>query len=88
MQSHYLKTVQPYFDEVWLGKKTFEVRVDDRKFEVGDTIYLQEYDKDSNTYSGRELRGTITYILSDFYAIVDGHVVFSFKMDQHIVKSV
>lgn len=41
---HELKTWPYYFEEVWNGTKTFEVRKNDRDFRVGDTLILQEYD--------------------------------------------
>jgi Domain of unknown function (DUF3850) len=41
---HELKTVQPFFEMVWSGEKTFEVRFDDRNFKVGDRLALLEFD--------------------------------------------
>lgn len=43
---HTLKTIQPYFGEVESGNKNFEVRKDDRNFQKGDILFLQEYDKE------------------------------------------
>ena len=37
---HVLKTVQPYFEALWSGEKRFEVRKNDRGFEVGDSLCL------------------------------------------------
>lgn len=87
MKTHKLKTVQPYFERCWLQSKRFEVRKNDRDFREGDTVYLQEYDSEKETYSGKELRCTILYVLSDFPAIEKGYVVFSFTVDQYIEKS-
>lgn len=42
---HILKVKQPYFDELHNGNKTFEIRINDRAFQKGDTIVL--YDVDS-----------------------------------------
>ena len=44
--THDLKTVQPYFDAVVDGSKTFELRQDDREsgFRVGDTLRLREWE--------------------------------------------
>jgi ASC-1-like (ASCH) protein len=41
---HELKLQQPYFDEVWNNRKTFEIRKNDRDFKVSDTVILKEYD--------------------------------------------
>lgn len=43
MNIHHLKTVQPWFDYVVSGKKTFEVRKNDRDFRAGDILILHEY---------------------------------------------
>ncbi len=88
MQTHYLKTVQPYFSEVEKGTKTFEMRINDRKFQVGDEVYLQEYDLDANSYSGKEVRATITYVLNEFRLLYSEACVFSFKVTQIIIKNV
>ena len=64
--THALKTVPPFFKDVVEGKKTFEVRKNDRLFKVGDKLLLQEFHGDK--YTGQEWEGHITYILdsSDF----------------------
>lgn len=76
---HTLKTIQPYFSEVESGNKTFEVRKDDRNFQVGDVLFLQEYDKEKNSYSGKELEFVVIYILKDFPAIKKGYVVLGIR---------
>lgn len=83
MKTHKLKTVQPYFERCWLNSKTFEVRKNDRDFQAGDQVILQEYDAEKDTYSGREITGKITYVLPNYHAIKDDYVVFSFYIDQY-----
>lgn len=41
---HELKTIPKYFNAVREGRKTFEVRKDDRNFKVGDTLKLIKYE--------------------------------------------
>ena len=67
--THELKTWKPYFDAVLDGTKTFEIRCDDRKFSVGDTLLLREYFPVGCTYSGREARARITYVLDGPFSI-------------------
>lgn len=62
---HALKTVQPYFNDVKDGIKRFEVRKDDRPFGEGDDIVLQEWDEETNKYTGEEWHGEITMVLRD-----------------------
>lgn len=85
-KTHYLKTVQPFFDEVKNGAKTFEVRRNDRDFRVGDSMVLQEYDSKTNAYSGEEIHCAITYVLNEFYGLQEGYSVLSFKQIERTVK--
>lgn len=39
---HKLKIENPYFDDVYYGRKKFEVRKNDRGFKVGDRLQLIE----------------------------------------------
>ena len=84
MKTHKLKTVQPFFDEVSKRNKTFELRRNDRDFKVGDEIYLQEYDMMHNSFSGKEVRIEITYILTDRAGLDDDFCIFSFRIMQFI----
>ena len=41
-QHHYLKTETKYFQAIEKGEKKFEIRKNDRNFQIGDMIYLEE----------------------------------------------
>ena len=60
MTEHRLKTLPMFFDAVIEGHKTFEIRLDDRNFKVGDVLHLVEWDGSRET--GREHRCRVTYI--------------------------
>lgn len=47
MTTHELKIDIKYFDDVKNGKKNFEIRKNDRDFQVGDILELRAYKKDS-----------------------------------------
>ena len=65
---HFVKLVQPFFRDVREGKKTFELRKEDRDYKVGDYLVLEEYDPQTKLYQGREINTRITYILSSEYS--------------------
>ena len=74
---HQLKIKQCYLCHILEGNKTFEVRKNDRDFQVGDTIrFLPLDDENYNAYSYvspiPEYR--INYILSDFGGLQQNHV--------------
>lgn len=60
---HELKTWTPYFQDVLDGKKTFEYRVNDRNFKLGDWLTLKEWDQDKQEYTGRSFQYRVTYII-------------------------
>lgn len=43
MRYHKLKTLAPYWERVQSGEKTFEIRKNDRDFQVGDILELEYY---------------------------------------------
>jgi ASC-1-like (ASCH) protein len=72
---HELKIDPIYFEAVWNGTKNFEIRKNDRCFQVGDIIVLKEFNGD---YTCREnIKGIITYITN--YMQMPDYVVFGFN---------
>jgi len=74
---HELKILPNYFKDVLLGKKTFEIRKNDRDYGVGDTLILKEWDKE---YTGREIEKEVSYILTDESGyVLTGHIIMSIR---------
>ena len=79
---HELKTDSEVFQAVVEGRKTFEIRFNDRDFKVGDelvlleTIYTGEQMKQGKPllFSGNKLRKKVSYVLSG-YGLQDGWVI-------------
>lgn len=66
MKEHRLKTWSQFFPALVSGAKPFEIRQDDgRGFEVGDLLILEEWNQDSQSYTGQKLFKQVTYI-TDF----------------------
>lgn len=81
MKEHRLKTINPYFQQVWEGNKKFELRKNDRNYEVGDEVILEEYNSESQKYSGRQIRVIITYLLYEYADVLkEGYIIFSFDI--------
>ena len=79
-RTHSLKTWPEYFWEVYLGRKNFEVRVNDRDYKVRDTVVLQEWDPKNQSYTGKYVTREITYILpGGAFGINEGTVILSLK---------
>ena len=78
--THDLKCWPEYFQLIVDKKKTFEIRKNDRGFEVGDILYLREYDPITQLYTGRYETCRVLYVLQNYPAIQSGHVVMSIKV--------
>lgn len=73
---HELKTIQPYFQEVWNGNKMFEVRKNDRHFILWDTLTLCEYNPTEQVFTGRRIDCVASYVLyGGAFGIADDHCV-------------
>jgi len=86
MKTHELKTDKQVFDEVASGRKTFEIRKDDRGFEVGDFLVLRKTLRTGEEmkqgwpleYVGPPIYVYVTYILrGPIYGLADGWVIMS-----------
>ena len=60
---HILKTWPEYFRAVVSGEKRFEVRRNDRGFQVGDRLVLAEFDKEKDKITGALYGCNVTYVL-------------------------
>lgn len=77
MKTHELKITPEYFKDVVSGRKTFEVRLNDRNYKLRDNLLLREY-KDGE-YTGRKITKRIIYILDDPAYCKEGYVVLGFR---------
>lgn len=75
---HELKILPEYYKAVRMGEKKFELRKDDRGFNVGDHVHLKKWDP-AGGYTGEVLMAEITYILRGVprYGLCDGYCILS-----------
>lgn len=80
MKLHELKIKPEYYDEVFWGHKTFEIRKDDRDYKVGDLINFKVETKEGE-YATTEKVYAITYILRNCpqYGLMDGYCILGIR---------
>lgn len=84
-QVHEIKLGAEFFDDVLKCKKTFEVRKDDRDYQVGDLLVLKEFKNGEET--GRICKRCVGYILKDYNGVMDGYCVMAMApMGEEIKK--
>lgn len=71
MKIHELKILPEYFEAVTSGRKQFEIRKNDRDYEVGDRLYLREWNGEN--FTGDSYKAEVTYITD--YMQRNGYVV-------------
>ena len=76
---HDLKISSSYFWPVKAGRKTAELRKDDRNYQVGDILNLQEYN--NGKYTGRCVSVDVTHVLRNCeeYGLMAGYCILSIK---------
>ncbi|WP_065755239.1 DUF3850 domain-containing protein [Bradyrhizobium paxllaeri] len=60
---HHVKCWRVFFDDMQTGRKSFDVRRDDRDYQIGDIMNFKEWAPAETRYTGRETRKLITYIV-------------------------
>ena len=78
---HALKILPGYFEDVISGKKTFEIRKNDRDYKVGDLLALNEYTETEEYigYTGRSCLVKVDYILDNGAFLPEGFIAMSIK---------
>jgi len=64
-RTHELKTWPVFYQAIVNGSKTFEVRKNDRDFQINDILLLREYDPETQQYTGLSIKKKVSYILGD-----------------------
>lgn len=70
---HQIRLGASFFADVCSGKKSFELRKNDRDYKKGDIIEMMEFKDGKNT--GRTVRVLVTYILEDYTGLEDGYCI-------------
>ncbi len=80
-----IKCWPAFFKDVWEGKKSHEIRFNDRNYEPQQIYCLKEWDPETGDYTGRGVDIVITYVsLPGSPGLAAGYVVFEFIVIHHI----
>lgn len=79
MKQHELKVWPEYYYRIEVEQKEFELRRNDRDFQIGDILYLREWEPGKKQYTGKECFREIKYILN-------GHGGFGLQADYCIMS--
>ena len=85
-RTHELKTWLGNFVAVESGAKTFEVRRDDRRFQVGDELLLRAWCPVTSTYLGPEVTVCVSYVLREYPALASGYVVLGLSDNRMVTR--
>ncbi|MNK14331.1 hypothetical protein D3C87_324420 [compost metagenome] len=85
--NHVVKSWSMFYRDIETGERTSDIRLNDRRYAIGDTMDLREFDPVTHTYTGRGQFVKITYIQTNKsnpcaisqFALHDDYVVLSIK---------
>jgi hypothetical protein len=63
MPKHELKSWPEFFEPIAQGAKSFDLRFNDRNFNIGDIVHYREWEPTSKEYTGRVYTSRVAYIL-------------------------
>lgn len=79
MTVHTIKTHCTYFQANRDGIKPFELRKNDRDYQVGDYLYSREYDPEMRDFTGRWQFWKITYTLTGETWLQPGYIAMTIQ---------
>ncbi|OTP92610.1 hypothetical protein B6D02_11555 [Gilliamella apicola] len=79
MATHSLKIKSEHYINIINGTKTAEIRYNDRNYQVGDILILNEIDE-NGVFTGNNCAVIVTHILDDNQYLQTGYVMLSFRM--------
>lgn len=81
MLHHEIKIQKEFAESVFLGEKTFEVRINDRGYQKGDLIVFKVMDGALRDFSHplNDMTFQITYVLGSFVGLALNYVAFAIR---------
>lgn len=79
--NHDLKILTKYYELQQAGLKKWEIRDNDRNFQIGDTLTLNEWT--GTRYTGRTLAVEVTFVYKSSHMLKEGYVILSTRGPKH-----
>ena len=83
-KQHEVKIVASYYEDVVSGKKSFELRKNDRGYKRGDSLKMLEF-KDGK-HTGRTIDADIIYMLEDYTGLTEGYCILGIRVTDYTGK--
>lgn len=83
-KQHELKIVASDYKDVISGKKSFELRKNDRGYKQGDSLKMLEF-KDGK-HTGRTIDADIIYMLEDYTGLTEGYCILGIRVTGYTGK--
>ena len=78
---HEIKIAAMYYEDVVSGKKSFELRKNDRGYKQGDKLIMLEF-KDGK-HTGRIVNADIVYMLEDYTGLAEGYCILGIQVTDY-----
>lgn len=75
MKIHELKIAPKYYKEVLAGFKKVEIRFNDRDYQVGDVLFLNEWSRVTKRYTGSQIRRKVAQVYKDMPGLKGNYVL-------------
>lgn len=83
-KQHEIKLAAMYYEDVASGKKSFELRKNDRGYKVGDSLKMLEF-KDG-VQTGRTIDADIIYMLEEYTGLTEGYCILGIRVRDYTGK--
>lgn len=68
------------FASLWNERKKVVIKPLDYDYKEGDILLIKEYDPFKNTYSGKQLKCLVTYVVKENEGMIDGYAIMSIQV--------
>lgn len=78
-RAHDIKCWPSYFEALLQNVKHFELRNNDRNYQVDDVLFIHEYDPDTELYTGRSLVRRVSFVVTEGPWLTPGYAALSLQ---------